>query len=294
MPSIRSLACVSLALAMFAIPRASFAQIVAVSTIVEPPGLAVEDQPISPGDGYIWTPGYWAWGASDYAWVPGRWVLAPQVGFLWTPGYWGWADGRYFWHEGWWGEHVGFYGGVYYGYGYGGVGYDGGYWNRGRFYYNTTVNHLDGRYRYNTYRRTLIVHEVTRVSYNGGRGGLAARPTPQQESFARAHHAPPTAEQSHHVQVAIASPSQRFSVNHGAPPRPVAATPKPAGSADRGIAPGRTAAGRGTADRARTPGARPGAQPQQKGTPRTASKAPAKAPAKAAPAKAPAKAKPHK
>src|SRR4029077_9726783 len=198
MPSVRSirfLARVLLALVLLAIPRGSFAQIVAVSSIVEPPGLPLEDQPASPGDGYIWTPGSWAWGANDYAWVPGTWVLAPQVGFLWTPGYWGWADGRYFWHEGWWGDHVGFYGGVYYGYGYGGVGYDGGYWNRGRFFYNTTVNHLDGRVRYNTYRRTLIVNNVTRVSYNGGRGGLAARPTPQQESFARAHHAPPTTDQ---------------------------------------------------------------------------------------------------
>jgi len=46
--------------------------------------------PFGPGDGYIWTPGYWAWDG-EYYWVPGTWVLAPEAGYLWTPGYWGWA-----------------------------------------------------------------------------------------------------------------------------------------------------------------------------------------------------------
>src|SRR5271165_2994273 len=44
-----------------------------------------------PGEGYIWTPGYWAYDYdyNDNYWVPGTWVLAPQVGYLWTPPYWG-------------------------------------------------------------------------------------------------------------------------------------------------------------------------------------------------------------
>ncbi len=241
--SIRSLACLLLALAMLAIPRGSFAQGVMVSVTLAPPALPVYEQPPCPGDGYIWTPGYWAWGNDDYYWVPGTWVVAPQVGYLWTPGYWGWVDGRYLWHEGWWGPHVGFYGGVAYGFGYGGRGYDGGYWNRGHFYYNTTVNHVDPRMIHNTYRRT-VVNSPTRVSYNGGRGGLAARPTSQDEAVGRERHAPPTADQSGHLRNAVANPSQRFSSNHGAPP--VAATPRPGAFTDRGVVHARPAAGSGT------------------------------------------------
>src|SRR6266478_6157200 len=75
-----------------------------------PPPLPVYEQPICPGDGYIWTPGYWAYDYEDedYYWVPGTWVIAPRIGFLWTPGYWGWGDEGYFWHGGYWGENVGF------------------------------------------------------------------------------------------------------------------------------------------------------------------------------------------
>src|ERR1035441_1800434 len=31
-----------------------------------PPPLPDYDQPQSPGDGYLWTPGYWAWGQGGY------------------------------------------------------------------------------------------------------------------------------------------------------------------------------------------------------------------------------------
>jgi hypothetical protein len=43
------------------------------------PELPVYEQPICPGDGYIWTPGYWAWDG-EYYWVPGTWVMAPKSG----------------------------------------------------------------------------------------------------------------------------------------------------------------------------------------------------------------------
>ena len=66
----------------------------------------------------MWTPGYWAWGNDGYYWVPGTWVPAPAVGLLWTPGYWGWSGGYYRWNVCYWGPHVGFYGGVNYGFGY--------------------------------------------------------------------------------------------------------------------------------------------------------------------------------
>src|ERR1700679_2249672 len=92
---------------------AAVAQI-GISVAIAPPELPVYEQPICPGDGYIWTPGYWAWDGA-YNWVPGAWVMAPEVGYLWTPGYWGWGSGGYLFNEGYWGMSVGFYGGINYG-----------------------------------------------------------------------------------------------------------------------------------------------------------------------------------
>ncbi len=45
---------------MLLLSTASFAQ-VGVSVTIAPPELPVYEQPLCPGDGYIWTPGYWAW-----------------------------------------------------------------------------------------------------------------------------------------------------------------------------------------------------------------------------------------
>src|SRR5882672_3158198 len=72
---------------------------VGVAIAIAPPAIPVYEQPICPGDGYIWTPGYWAYDDDDYYWVPGTWVLAP-VGLLWTPGYWAWQDASYVWYPG--------------------------------------------------------------------------------------------------------------------------------------------------------------------------------------------------
>ena len=63
---------------------------VGVSIRVGPPAIPVYEQPPCPQEGYLWTPGYWAYGEAGYYWVPGVWVAAPRPGFLWTPGYWGW------------------------------------------------------------------------------------------------------------------------------------------------------------------------------------------------------------
>ena len=35
-----------------------------------PPPLPDYEQPQAPGDGYMWTPGYWAYGQDGYYWVP--------------------------------------------------------------------------------------------------------------------------------------------------------------------------------------------------------------------------------
>ena len=86
MRMILSLRSFLLALVVLVTSTASFAQ-VGISVSFGPPALPVYEQPLCPGDGYIWTPGYWAWDddGGDYYWVPGTWILAPQVGFLWTP-----------------------------------------------------------------------------------------------------------------------------------------------------------------------------------------------------------------
>src|ERR1700756_2953935 len=64
---------------------------IGISAPVAPPALPVYAQPPLPAPGYIWTPGYWAWGAAGYYWVPGVWVLPRRAGLLWTPGYWAFA-----------------------------------------------------------------------------------------------------------------------------------------------------------------------------------------------------------
>jgi WXXGXW repeat (2 copies) len=108
-----------------------------------PPELPEYSQPECPGDGYLWTPGYWSYAPQCYYWVPGAWVLPPEVGDLWTPGYWGQYDGRYRYHYGFWGQYIGYYGGINYGFGYGGTGYQGGYWSGRRFNYNRSVNNVN-------------------------------------------------------------------------------------------------------------------------------------------------------
>ena len=213
---------------LLVLPGATFAQI-AISITVAPPPLPVYEQPICPEVNYIWTPGYWAWGDDGYYWVPGTWVPAPEPGLLWTPGYWGWRDGSYIWNAGYWGPEVGFYGGVDYGFGYGGEGFYGGRWSGDTFSYNTAVMNVNTAVIHNTYvDRKIIVNNDSRVSYNGGRGGIEARPTPAQ--MAAAHHKRfgPVAAQTRQVGLAREDRQNYVSVNHGLPPH--AALQRPATS----------------------------------------------------------------
>jgi hypothetical protein len=213
---------------------------IGISANFGPPALPVYEQPICPVDGYLWTPGYWAFYEGDYYWVPGTWVQAPQVGFLWTPGYWGWGGNAFIFHEGYWGPQVGYYGGINYGYGYGGTGYEGGRWEGGHFAYNTYVNHVNTAIIHNTYNTAVVNVSENHVSYNGGTGGVEARPTPQQESYANENHVGPVAAQTRHVQEARNNPDLRASANQGKPP--IAATAKP-GDFKTGFVAPRQAAG---------------------------------------------------
>jgi WXXGXW repeat (2 copies) len=199
-----------------------------VNVAIAPPPLPYYEQPIIPAEGYIWVPGYWAWDPAedDYYWVPGTWVLPPQPELLWTPPYWGWVGGRYVFHPGYWGREVGFYGGIDYGYGYTGDGYYGGHWDHGAFFYNRAVNNISNIRITNVYSQTVVVNNrVDRVSFNGGNGGTAARPTAQQEAFARQQHVEATPLQRQHVELASKDRALFSKQNHGEPA--VAATARP-------------------------------------------------------------------
>jgi len=200
-----------------------------ISVRIGPPPLPIYEQPLCPGPGYIWTPGYWAWSDDDgYYWVPGTWVEAPEVGYLWTPGYWGWNDGLYVWNAGYWGPHLGFYGGINYGFGYFGEGFAGGEWRGGEFFYNRSVTNVNVTNITNVYNKTVIVNNNTHVAYNGGQGGVAARPTPQQAAYAHESHRGPVSTQLQHEHAASQNRALFARENHGRPS--VAATARPATS----------------------------------------------------------------
>lgn len=227
-------------LVVLCLSSACFGQI-GVAITIGPPALPIYEQPLCPGDGYLWTPGYWAYDYSfdDYYWVPGTWVLAPEVGFLWTPAYWAWSGDRFIFYEGYWGPHVGFYGGISYGFGYFGNGYEGGRWDNGHFFYNRSVNNVNITEIHNVYNTTISTTTVNRVSYNGGNGGTSARPTVEEDAAAHERHIAPAAVQTQHEQMARANPQQRASANMGKPV--VAATPRPGDFNNRGAVPAKEA-----------------------------------------------------
>jgi hypothetical protein len=205
---------------LIALPAVSFAQ-VNVSITVAPPALPVYEQPPCPTEGYLWTPGYWAYGPVGYYWVPGVWVAPPQPGFLWTPGYWGFVGGIYRWHWGYWGPHVGFYGGINYGFGYWGTGFYGGRWDGGVFRYNTAVWRVGpgfhGVYEDRTVIRNTTV--VNNVSFNGV-GGVVAGPTAEERMAINERHLQRTSDQISHQRFASQDRGNWASENHGSPLHP--------------------------------------------------------------------------
>src|SRR5262249_23759452 len=71
------------------------------------------------------------------------------------------------------------------------------------------------------------------VSFNGGNGGITARPTAAEERVAHLQHTPPTSVQEQHIREASANRELRASVNQGKPP--IAATARPAEFKGRGV-----------------------------------------------------------
>lgn len=185
-----------------------------------PPPLPDYQQPPPPADGYIWTPGYWAWSPSGYYWVPGAWVEPPYAAALWTPGYWGFYGGRYMFYPGHWGLHIGFYGGINYGFGYVGFGYEGGYWHGGHFFYNRVYNNVNSRAIHNvySYRAHVNINRGNpRASYHGGAGGVQARPRPSEGAAWREPTAPRMNSQVQHAQTYSHMQGQFANRNHGRP-----------------------------------------------------------------------------
>ena len=181
---------------------------VSITAGVAPRLLPLYDQPPIPAPGYAWIPGYWAWDGYEYYWVPGYWATPPAEGLYWTPPYWAWTEGDYTFYPGYWGPTVGFYGGVDYGFGYTGVGYEGGYWRANQFVYNSAVNNFGSANIANAFSRP-VSHPDNRVAFNGGAGGITARPT-QVQITARTHATPPTAAQARHQEMASRDPALRL------------------------------------------------------------------------------------
>lgn len=214
----RLLRLIFFAVALFSASVAAQAQ-VRITVAFGPPALPIYEQPLCPGDGYLWTPGYWDWADADYYWVPGTWIMAPEVGFLWTPPWWGWDGGLFVFNEGYWGPQIGFYGGINYGFGYFGTGFYGGRWNNGHFFYNSSVTNVHVT---NVYDEHVDIQNNSHVSYNGGQGGLEARPTSAEQAASTDRHVGPVAAQTQNSNAARGNPDLRASANQGKPP--IAAT----------------------------------------------------------------------
>src|SRR3984957_17307770 len=58
----------------YAPPPAAAPVAVEVQAPEPPPPLPEYEQPPCPEDGWMWTPGYWAYSTGGYYWIPGTWV----------------------------------------------------------------------------------------------------------------------------------------------------------------------------------------------------------------------------
>jgi hypothetical protein len=231
-----------------------------------PPALPEYDQPPLPAPGYYWTPGYWAWNNYDYYWVPGVWVEPPQPGLLWTPGYWAFVAGVYAFTPGYWGPHVGFYGGIDYGFGYNGAGYFGGRWDNGRYFYNSAANNLGAAHITNVYNQTVVYNTtINRASFNGGPGGVA-KPTAEELLAEKETHIPASRLQVDQARASGMRAEQFVSTNQGKPA--IAATTRPGEFKGKGVVPA-IAAGK-AAQAAPVPGGN--VQPESKEKPPAAEK----------------------
>ena len=233
---LRSLRWLVLAAFLSLIPASSYAGVF-ISVGFAPPVMPVYEQPPCPEEGWNLNPGYWAYGDDGYYWVPGSWVPAPYEDALWTPPYWGWQENAYVFHPGYWGRHVGYYGGINYGFGYFGIGFVGGEWHEHHFRYNTAVVNVNRTVIRNVYVNKTVVNNVTvvnnnRVAYAGGPGGIRHDPTQSERVAMHERHEAPTQIQQQHFEAARSERANYFKANNGRPqtvavPRPMPAPRQP-------------------------------------------------------------------
>jgi hypothetical protein len=68
-----------------------------------PPELRSEVAIDSPGDGYVWVPGYWDWGTGgDWAWVGGAWQRPPHEHAVWVAPEYKNRRGHWHYRHGYW------------------------------------------------------------------------------------------------------------------------------------------------------------------------------------------------
>ena len=186
---------------------------------------------------------------------------------LWTPGYWAFVAGAYAFRPGYWGPHVGFYGGIDYGFGYNGAGYFGGRWDNGRYFYNGAANNFGAVHVADIYSEKIVNNTtITRVSFNGGEGGVAAKPTNQELLAEKEPHIPASKLQVDHARASSMRGEQFVSTNHGKPA--IAATERPGEFQGKGVVSAK-AAGKAV-QAAPAPGGN--VQPESKETPPSAEK----------------------
>src|SRR5208283_2317198 len=116
--------------------------------------------------------------------------------------------------------------------GYVGHGYYGGYWNGGHFFYNTAITRVNVNLIRNVYVHPVRINNVVitgrisnRVSFNGGRGGIVARPLPAETAVLQERRISPMASQVQVQHEAAQNKQQLFSQNKGRPAAAVAARP---------------------------------------------------------------------
>ena len=134
----------------------------------------------------------------------------------------------YVFHTGYWGPHVGYYGGVNYGFGYMGVGFVGGMWRGNSFAYNTAVMHVNNTVIHNTYIDRTVVERNTivnnnHVAFSGGPGGINHPPSAAEQAANHDQHLGATSFQAAHANSAMNNKAS-YAHNNGGHPQTLAAS----------------------------------------------------------------------
>ncbi|HEY3755477.1 MAG TPA: hypothetical protein VGL42_04955 [Opitutaceae bacterium] len=70
--------------------------------VAGPPVAQTEVVPVSPGPGWFWVGGHYAWRYGRYVWIGGHWARRGHPGAVWIQGHYENRGGTYVWIEGNW------------------------------------------------------------------------------------------------------------------------------------------------------------------------------------------------